>query len=71
MLAMVAYCMATTKVLEAMAKHSPTPTPGRPMARRSLRVPGQPSRHSITASRNTAAATERQNTMVQESGTDR
>ena len=68
-LAMVVYCMAITKVLEAMAKHRPTPKPGRPMARNSLRVPCQPSRHSITANRNVAAAIERQKTTAQESGT--
>ncbi len=56
---------------EAMAKHMATPTPAKPMCRKSRNVPRGPSRTSMKHRRNSAANTDRQKTTVQLSDTSR
>ena len=64
-LATVVYDKATTKQVDAVAKHRPTPTPAQPMARKRRCVPWLPCCQNINASKKALANTERQNTTVQ------
>ena len=67
MFATVVYCSASTKAVDALPKRRATASPGRPIARKSASVPRAPSRTSMKPSRNPAAQSERQKTMVQAS----
>jgi hypothetical protein len=68
-LATVVWAIAITKLADAVAKHSPTTTPGTPMSRNWRTAPPTPSRTIMKPSRNAAAKAERQKTMVQSSST--
>ena len=64
-LATVVWASATTNAVDAVAKHSATQTPGKPMDTNNCRVPAQPSRLSMKPARKTAALRERQKITVQ------
>ncbi len=57
-------CSAMMKQVEAIAKHTAIPTPAAPMSAKTAAVP-RPSRSEVTASRNAAQKSPRQNTVVQ------